>query len=66
VRRSRRFCLERVEHPDGEGSWRTGYLAGGTAVSTSRPGEKKVAKTVLESLILKHEADRWVKAGDDG
>jgi len=35
------------------------------ALARFRPEEKKVAKTVLESLILKHEADRWAKAGSE-
>ena len=29
------------------------------ALSRFRPEEKKVAKAVIESLILKHEAERW-------
>lgn len=36
------------------------------ALARFRPEEKQVAKTVLESLSLKHEADRWAKAGDQG
>jgi transcriptional regulator with XRE-family HTH domain len=36
------------------------------ALAAFRPEEKKVAKAVLESLILKHEADRWAKAGGEG
>jgi hypothetical protein len=36
------------------------------ALTSFRPEEKKVAKAVLESLILKHEANRWAKAGGEG
>ena len=36
------------------------------ALARFRPEEKKVAKTVIESLILKHEAERWSKGAGEG